>query len=147
MGKGLKAPLGRVELHAREPLDSAGLGLRLRHVFVQPDGLQDLIAHAHDGIQARGRFLKDHRDARAAQALHGFFGEAHQVLPAHLHPPLRHKDALGQQAHEREGRQGLAAARLAHEGEALAPFNIKGDVRDGRHRLPSSDAHREVFDA
>src|SRR5690606_14418792 len=54
---------------------------------------------------------------------------------------------LREQSHQRERADGLAAARLAHQGEGLARIQVVGDpVDDVGASAPGAEAHLQVAD-
>jgi hypothetical protein len=73
-------------------------------------GFHHLLADREDRIERGHRLLEDHRDVAAASLAHLLFGEVEQVLPLEQDLALRHPAGLGEQAHDRERRDRLAAA-------------------------------------
>ncbi len=97
---------------------------------MRAQALFDLRPDAQQRIERRERIVKDHRDPAAADARELLVGQREQLLAEQLHPP-RELRAVGQQAQQRQRRTGLAAARLADEGQRLAAFKIE---RNAVHR-------------
>ncbi len=56
-------------------LQCPGVDGALREAFVRADGLHDLLADGEDRIERSHRFLEDHGDARATDALHAGIGK------------------------------------------------------------------------
>jgi hypothetical protein len=123
--------------------------------LVAQDALDDLLADRVGRVQARHRLLEDHRHARAAQVAQRPGVELQQVDA--LEQDLAAGDAprrLGDQAHDRERGDRLAAARLADDAErapgpererdpvdgavgaaiAVEPGAQVADLQQGRHR-------------
>src|SRR4030095_9088855 len=89
-------------------------------------------------IQRRLRILQDHRHATAANAAHLGFALRDEVVALEEHLPL--DDAPGrlrQEAHEREARHRLAAARFADEPERLALAQGEAHAVDGPDYAPA----------
>ena len=76
-----------------------------------PDGLCDLLSHAHNWIKRSHWFLKDHRDLRASKLAHVLGIKLKQIL---LGPIPSEQDFSadirlgGQQAHDGERSDGLS---------------------------------------
>ena len=145
MSKRFDSSFWIVEPDARKPLQRPFSSLGLGNRFMQSHSLNDLLAHGHDGIEARCRLLKNHRQASSAYALHLRFGDAQQVASLKEHLATRNVQPLGQQSHKRKRRQRLAAARLSHQRKAFARSNGERHVGDSRQRLASADAHIQIF--
>ena len=84
------------------------------------EGLGDLPAHGHGGVEAGHGVLEDHADVVAAQSLHLLFRAQQQVFA--LEPDVAFGDAavFGQQPQDGLGGDGFAAAGFAHHGHAFA---------------------------
>ena len=105
-----------------EQLDRTRAGSGLGQRRVEPDRLDQLVPDPEDGVECRERVLVDHRHATAADL--GQLALAHASSarcrpPREIEPPATH-ERVAQQAHQREGRDRLAAPRLAHERQPLA---------------------------
>ena len=97
------------------------------------DGLGDLVADAHHGIERGHRLLKDHGHARAAQLLQvGGAGRA-EVAALELH--LAGEPCLGrQQPHDRQCGDAFAGAGFTNQGEGLSAVERERDAVHGSHR-------------
>ncbi len=97
---------------------------------VDRERLDDLVAHREHGRQGRQRVLEDHRDAVAADLRHLRVALAEQLLALEQD---RAADAgvLVEQAHDGQGRDGLARAGLAHDPERAALREVEGDAAHG----------------
>ena len=105
-------------------------GARLR----RSDRLAQLVADREHRIERGLRVLQHHRDAPAADLAHLGRRALQDVLAAQQHLALDGaRAALGQQAHQRQRRQALAAARFAHQAQHLAA----PAARSSRRRPPS----------
>ena len=71
-------------------------------------------------VQRRHRLLEDHRDAAAAHGAHCLAENCARSWPESKMRPLSSRPRAGQEAHDGERGDGLAAARLADEPESLA---------------------------
>src|SRR5688572_27081271 len=89
--------------------------------------LGDLVTDTEDGIQARGRLLEDHRDPVAPDVPHVFFFQLGHVKPTEIYLPFDYTTGGSNKAHDTEGGYALAAARLTHQAERLAPVDAQAD--------------------
>ena len=131
-GEGVGEPVGGVgrQAHEIEQLPDALVAPGVRSVAVRPQRLGDDRAHLHARVERRVRILEDHLRP-AAEALERV--------------PLQFADigafeadrATGRpvQAEERAADRRLAGARLADEGQGLAPLDCEGDAVDGVKQL------------
>jgi hypothetical protein len=129
------ALLGRRDAHLPQELDGARLGVLLRHLPVQAQRLADLRAHAVDRVERAHGLLEDHGDVVAAQAAHLPLRELHEVAP--LEQDLTRFELAGglrHQAHDRQRRDALAAAALAHHAHGGAPRDDQRHVVHGAQR-------------
>jgi hypothetical protein len=92
---------------------------------------RNLPAHGKHRIQRGGGLLEDHRHAPAAHRAHGGFGQRHEVDAAEHRTAVGDASGLGQQAHDGKRGHGFAAARFAHQGEALALAQLEVEAIDG----------------
>jgi len=85
-------------------------------------------------IQARHRVLEDHRDLLTPQVAHLGLIESKQILA--LEDDLSAFDmpgGLGQESHDRQVRDRLAAARLATRPSVSPSSRVERDSVDGVH--------------
>ena len=102
---------------------------------VRADRLDDLPADRLHRIQRGDRILEDHRDAAVAQLAHAGLARLHQVLAFETDAAASEAHAgLGQDAHQRQRRQRLAAAGLADDRQRAARRQAKAHVVDQAHR-------------
>ena len=94
-------------------------------------GLVDLRAHGHQRVQRRERVLEDHRHDPATQVAQPFGRQPEDARPVQVDRTGGDADRLGQQAHDRVGRDRLARSGFAHHAEDLAARELEGDVLDG----------------
>ena len=131
-----------------EQLDRTRAGSGFGQRRVEPDRLDQLVPDPKDGVECRERVLVDHRHATAADP--GQLALAHRrqlgVAPERDRASGEH-ERVAQQAHQREGRDRLAAPRLAHEREPLASAEREADVvhelrrRSSRAKLDPETIH------
>gem|GEM_PF-3299478 len=95
--------------------------------LVDAQHLGNLIADIHQRVQRRHWLLKDHADAFAADAAQRLFGQVQQVAAVQIHPPFG-VHAIGQQAHDRQRRHGLARAAFADQPGDLAGRQCQVDA-------------------
>jgi hypothetical protein len=121
--------LTRIELHALEERRHPLTALVLAHA--DPEGLHplgDRIAHAHARVQGGQRILEHDLDLTAVGAqLRRRQGE--QVHAVEPDPPRLGID----QAQQRAADRGLAAPRLAHQGQGAPRRDLEVDAVDRTH--------------
>src|SRR5688572_33228340 len=117
-----------------EHLDRARTSLRARHLLVQHQRLDDLLAACVNRIQCGHRLLENHRDFLAANRTHCLVGQWNEIAP--LEQDATFDDAAGRLRNQLQNRQGghaLAAARLAHDGECFAGVDFVRHTIDGAY--------------
>src|SRR2546425_4720000 len=94
----------------------------------------ELALDGQHGVQRRHRLLEDHGDLPAAHATHLLLVQRQEIAALEEHLPT--DDASGRrrhQPHDAEGRDALAAPRLAHQRDRLARVDVPGDIVDGAY--------------
>ena len=110
--------------------DAGEEGFRLLHAQVPGQVAQafaDLVAGAHDGVEAGGGVLEDVCQPAAAVAAQFFFGEGQQVGAVEEDAAGDFGGAGGGQAGEGERGEAFAAAAFADECDAFAGADVEGD--------------------
>ena len=102
--------------------------LSVGHVQVNLQRFHHLLADRKDRIERGHRLLENHRDVAAALLAHLLFGKLEQVLSFKQDLPLGDPAGLGEQAHDRERRDRLAAAGFPDHGDDLAAIDRIGDA-------------------
>ena len=117
-------------------------------LLVQLHGLGDLVADGEHRVQRRHRLLEDHRDLVAADPLELGLLELDEVAALEEDPrALRDPAGPVDQAHHRERRHRLAAARLADDRERAALVDLEVDPVDRpQEALPRVEARAQVLD-
>src|SRR5215218_1222752 len=114
-----------------EQFVGTGAGLATAEIGVRRQDLGDLLLDRGDRVQRAHRVLEDHADLLAPDVEHGLLAHRHDVAAVELDGATDDaRRRVGQQAHDRERRQRLAAARFAHQ----------------RHRLAGADLERQAVD-
>ena len=123
-------------------------GLVLADIFMQADTFGDLLAHAHDRVQAGHGVLEDHGDVLAADLLKLRRAEAEHIVAADRDlAAFDDSGGIGHQVQQCQSRGGLACAGLADQADGLALFQLKADAVDGLDHLFLDDIlDDEVFD-
>jgi hypothetical protein len=116
-----------------QKLDSARPGSALVDVLVRLDRLDDLLADPVDGIERGHRVLEDHPELVAAKVLHVAVRDVQQVRALVEHLALKASVHAACQPHERHRGDALARARLAHDPEHLAAFELQREPVDRAH--------------
>ena len=99
----------------------------------------------HGGVERREGVLIDHGDLMATQGVHVLIAQVEQVL-AVVENLARYLSLLVEQAHDRERRDGLAAARLAHKAHRLTRTDLKAHVIDDVDVTVTRELDAEVLD-
>ena len=97
-------------------------------------GVDDLLAHAHDGIQGVHRALSDERDGGQPQPPHlllAYLEEVHTVEP---YTSAVNLAGGTDQPHQGEGNRRFTGTRLAHETEPLIRQKPEAHAINGFHR-------------
>ena len=119
--------LGLGDANPAQPIDGLATSRVAAQAGVRFNGLHNLIAHPHDGIQTGSRLLKDDADASTSDAAHVGLGQAQQLCWLGIWHSFADGDAstldatvIWQQAHQGQRRHAFTAARLAHQGIGFA---------------------------
>ena len=123
--------LGTRHADALEDLDGACERFSLRELLVHAQRLAHLKTDLHSRVQGGQRILEDHADLGAAQLALLLEGQLGEVLAVEDDRAGGDLAALGEQAHEGQGRHGLAGAGLAHDAQGLARVHVQVDTREG----------------
>src|SRR5262249_18003485 len=110
--------------------------------------LADLAVHGEHGVEGSHRVLKDHGDAVAADIADLIVVHLQDVIA--LEGDFAIDDLAGwrgDEAHQRERRNGLAAAGLAHDAERFAGHQVERDTIHGLDDAVLREELRlEIFD-
>ena len=106
-----------------------------RHLLMQQDRFEDLLADGVDGIERGHRLLKDHGDLIAANLLHLPVGQIEQC------PAVKHDLAAliaagrdGDELEDGQGRDRLAAAAFADHRQRLLRIDGQSHAVHSAHR-------------
>ena len=130
---------GLGDAHAFQHAQRLGARRRRVQALVQPQRLGDLVAGREAGVQRGHRLLEDHGHVGAAHALQRRVGRRHQVQHLAAAPAQQHAAvddapaAVLHQPHQRQRRHRLARARLADDGQRLAPVHMERHVAHRFH--------------
>ena len=119
VGVGLQALVGGGDADALQRITRLGKRGLGGNISMCVDGLDHLGVHAQHRVERHHWILKDHRDAIAAQLLHGRGTEAAQVLPVQQNLPRDYLPRRINQAHE-----GIAGHRFSGSGFAHQPHDL-----------------------
>ena len=128
---GLQLLLGRGDADGAEQLQRAGAGLASAEAEVQAQHLLDLEADREGRVQRGDGLLEDHGDLAPDQAAALGRGHRQQVAAVIGHLVGGDGGGVGQKAHHRQHRHGLARAGFAHDGQDLAPVHADVHAIDG----------------
>ena len=124
---GLQPLRGLRQLHPLEQAQRLGAGGAGAQALVQAQWLGDLVADAVQRVQRRHRLLEHHGQTVAAQAAPVVLGQAQQLTAVEPDAAGR-TGRFGQQAHQRQRGDALAAARFADQAQRLAALQFEGDA-------------------
>ena len=127
----LEAPVRVGDADPLEQVARPRPGGPARHAAVALEHLGDLEPHRHDGVQRRERVLEDHRDVAAPAVAHLALVELEEVGALEGCRALDRVPALGEQPHDRERGDRLAAAGLADEPDRLPRADVEAHAVDG----------------
>ena len=127
----VKAVLGVGDANQGEQLDAALAHLVLGHAgIVDEQRLGKLVANGEHGRKGRERVLEDHRDASAADLGHLLVALADKLLAVEL-DRARDVRVVIEKPNERERRDRLARAGLAHDTQGATAPEVKVHVTHG----------------
>ena len=127
------APLGLRNAHAAQQVDRARPRRAASETLMQDERLGDLPADPHDRIERGHRLLEHHRDGVAADVAHDRLGQADELAAVEPHAAFDPPGRLGDEAHDGERGDALAAAGFADHAEDLAARQGPAHVVDGTH--------------
>ncbi len=128
-------------------LDGARFCRLLVEPLMHPQRLADLTADRQHRVQARHRFLEDHRNVVAANGAHLAFGELQQILALEADRTRDLARRLGDQSHQRHRSDRLAATGFTDDGQRLAFVDVEGDAVDGAvDALGGTEMSLQIFD-
>src|SRR6516164_6511300 len=131
------ALLGRWDFHQPQQIDGARTRLSSRQAAVADEGLRNLLAYRVDRIERRHRFLEDHRQPIAAQVAHLAIGQAEQIGTIKANSARHLGRALGQQSHDRQRGDALAAPGFADKAQGLSAPHREIDAINRMRRPPA----------
>jgi hypothetical protein len=111
--------------------------------------LGDLDADRDHRVQRGQRVLEDHGHPAAAQVAQLAAAHGEQVLAVQVGAAAQLDALAGQQPHQGERGDRLAAARLAHQAHDLALVDLEGDTVDrpvGPAAVGSGEGDRQFVD-
>ena len=130
---------GHQLLHARRD------GLARGFAVVDADGLCDLRADGHAGVQRGERVLEHHGKETPTQLLQLALAVGRDVHTVHENL-AGDRRRIRQQPHDRAAERAFAAAALAHDGQHLAGPQRKADVPHGLYvAARRAVGHGQVF--
>ncbi len=138
---------GRVgQVYPFQQLQRPASGGATGQVAVQPEHLPDLAADGEVWVEAGDRFLGDQRNLCAEDRAVAARAQRKQVRAVEQAAPGDHGPAARQQAEDRGGGDGLAAAGLADQAEGFAGLEGEADVgHDCRGSLLAVEADGQVL--
>ena len=128
---GLQDTLRVRQLHVGDHLERAVVGILFGHAGMDHRHLHQLLADPHGGVQARHRFLIDHRDLAAADVAQFILRHLAKVAALELDGSPDDPAVLAQILHYAECDGGFAAARFTHQPQRLAGLNAGGKIHHG----------------
>ncbi len=147
MGIGLQPPLRRGNAHELEQFERARVRLLPAGAAMAHHRLLDLLADRVDGIERRHGILKDHRDLRAAQALHLAFAHRGDVVAVDEDLARNARAFRWMQFQEGAHRDRLARAGFTEDAQDLAgPQTERHVVYGVVDAFTADEFHVEVTD-
>ena len=136
--------LGAGEEHLLEKFDNAVLEVfRVLKVLreVRTEHLHHLCAAFLYGVEGGHGLLENHRDATAADVAELLLGEGEEFIAVEF-GTTADGGVSGQQSHEGQRADTLAAATLAHDAECLPALEAQIQIL---HHRTSVESHRQVL--
>ena len=106
--------------HALQHVDGGASRSRCRQAAMARQHLADLVADGEARIEGGHRFLEDHGEPVAAQILHLPLGQCAELAPLENHGTRHTRSGFGQQPHDGQRGDALAAAGLTDNAERPA---------------------------
>src|SRR5665213_609632 len=97
---------------------------------VDAQALADLTTDLHGRVERAHRVLRNQGDRAASLVLHLLLAQGREVDAFEFDRARRDASVTGQEAHNRQSRGGLAAARLTDQTDAFAGIDVDGEVVD-----------------
>src|SRR5260370_31123004 len=120
-----------------ERIEGARTRLFSRRGAVAAEGLRNLLADRIDRIERRHRFLEDHRQPIAAHVAHLAIRQAQQIVSIKANSARHLGRALGQQSHDRQRGDALAAPGFADKAQGLSAPPRQIDAINRMRRPPA----------
>ena len=112
---------------------------------VDAQRLGNLVPDGEDRIERAHRLLKDHGDAPAANGAHLAGAAGGKIDPVKMDRAVEAGKIVRQQSQDRKPGDGLAAAALADDADALARRNVEIDLAGCLpHAVRGLEAHAEA---
>ena len=108
-------------------------GFGMAQARAQAQVFRKLRAHAHHGVEGRGRVLKNHGYFFPAQAAQFSGGTAQYIHAIQQYLAARDMPGFGQYARDGAGQRRFAAAGFAHHAQHAAALHLKGHAVHGAH--------------
>ena len=135
------------DAHQVQQFDGTAARFGARQVFVQAQGLADLVGDGQHRVQRRHRVLEHHRHFAAAQLAQLAVRHGQHVFAAVANGALQAAGAWLVQAQHRQRGHALAAARFTDQADAFARPHLQRHVLDGgRPAFVTAELHRELVD-
>ena len=115
---------------------------------MQTDGLRDLTAYRHDGIQGRHRVLENHTDLVAPDGAHLLLGQAQIILTVKPDFAPHHLcRGIGQNPQNAPRDAGLAGSGLSYQSQSLPLVQRQAHAVDRmNYRIIGVVFHNEIPD-
>ncbi len=146
MRQGLQALAWLGNADHLQQFQGARRGLLAGQAFVQQENFVDLLLDAVQRVQRGHRLLEDHRNAVAANALHGLLVLLQKVLVLIADAAAGvARQGIGQQAQQRVRGDRFARATLAHQCQRLTLADVEADaVHHAVSLVTGDELHRQV---
>ena len=95
---------------------------------MEPQALGELTADGQQGVEGGHGLLEDHAHLLAPERVALLGGHGGELLTVQFDAARDHPAVVGQQVHDGQGGDALAAARLTHHAHGLVLVDVEGDA-------------------
>jgi ABC-type lipoprotein export system ATPase subunit len=138
----VRTPCGLGDPHLLQQRRRALPRLAAAHAAVQAERFCDLAPDREHGVQRGHRLLEHHRQPGPAELTHPALRQREQVLAVEQYASAGDVPRRRHEAHQRQRRHALPAARLADEAEHASRVERERHVVDGVHAPAVQREHR-----
>jgi hypothetical protein len=130
VGEFFGGTFGGGNLNLRQAFDRFFSRFLPGHMAVEDQSLGNLVADAHDGVQAGEGVLEDNGDVFSSYLAHLLFAQFGQVCAVEEDLPPRDFPARREEAQKGKGGEGFSTSRFAHDAEGIPRLEMETNPAD-----------------